>query len=167
MDPLTPGVYYTTQYDTGVAASTQSLVWASQGLVGPTVTGNNLNIPNAGTVLSANPQPGAPAGTPVTLFRVWEYANTQALCPETSGDNGTTWNSIDSAGINVSNNPAGVNSWKYKTIETLPDGNQNIVYCNVLGEVMLKVFYDINDAGNPSPGLRAPPQVYISWIRSA
>jgi RHS repeat-associated protein len=50
----------------------------------------------------------------------------------------------------ISNNPAGVNSWRYKTIETLPDGNQNIVYCNDLGEVMLKVFYDINDAGNPS-----------------
>jgi hypothetical protein len=50
----------------------------------------------------------------------------------------------------LSNNPAGVNSWRYKTIETLPDGNQNIVYSNDLGEVMLNVFHDINDAGNPA-----------------
>jgi RHS repeat-associated protein len=34
------------------------------------------------------------------------------------------------------------NSWKTKTIETLPDGNLNIVYTNWAGEVMLRVYHD-------------------------
>jgi YD repeat-containing protein len=33
----------------------------------------------------------------------------------------------------------GFNTWSNKTIETLPDGNSNIVYTNAYGEVMLKV----------------------------
>ena len=32
------------------------------------------------------------------------------------------------------------NHWKTRTIETLPDGNQNIVYLNHAGQTMLKVF---------------------------
>jgi RHS repeat-associated protein len=48
----------------------------------------------------------------------------------------------------TSTNPAGPASWQYKTIETLPDGNQNIVYCNSLGEVMLKVYNDVSDPAN-------------------
>src|SRR5207248_4288589 len=36
----------------------------------------------------------------------------------------------------------GFNNWVYKTVETLPDGNQNLVYCNWSGEVMLKVYHD-------------------------
>jgi RHS repeat-associated protein len=39
----------------------------------------------------------------------------------------------------------GVNSWQSKTIETLPDGNQNIVYSNYLGQTMLKVFQSGED----------------------
>jgi RHS repeat-associated protein len=35
------------------------------------------------------------------------------------------------------------NSWNFRTTETLPDGNQNIVYTNAFGEVMLKDFHDI------------------------
>jgi YD repeat-containing protein len=42
----------------------------------------------------------------------------------------------------TSNNPAGYNSWAVKTVETLPDGNENIVYSNFAGEQMLKVFED-------------------------
>src|SRR2546428_2937542 len=34
----------------------------------------------------------------------------------------------------------GFNNWKTKTTETLPDGNQNIVYTNYVGQVMLQVF---------------------------
>ena len=49
-----------------------------------------------------------------------------------------------------SKNPTNNNTWRYKTVETLPDGNKNIVYCNKLGEVMLKVFRDINDVANPT-----------------
>lgn len=42
----------------------------------------------------------------------------------------------------TSNNPAGYNSWAVKTAETLPDGNENIVYSNYAGEQMLSVFVD-------------------------
>ena len=43
----------------------------------------------------------------------------------------------------ASGNPAGYNSWAVKTVETLPDGNQDIAYTNAYGEVMLKVFHDV------------------------
>ena len=39
-----------------------------------------------------------------------------------------------------SSNPPGYNNWAMKTVETLPDGNENIVYTNYAGQVMLKVF---------------------------
>ena len=42
----------------------------------------------------------------------------------------------------TSENEDGHNSWKYKTVETLPDGNQNIVYMNYAGETMLSIFKD-------------------------
>ena len=42
----------------------------------------------------------------------------------------------------TSSNAAGYNSWATKTVETLPDGNQNIVYTNAYGEVMLEVYQD-------------------------
>jgi YD repeat-containing protein len=40
----------------------------------------------------------------------------------------------------TSSNPDGYNSWAVKTVETLPDGNQNVVYTNAYGGVMLKSF---------------------------
>ncbi len=39
-----------------------------------------------------------------------------------------------------SGNDDDINHWQTKTIETLPNGNQNIVYSNYLGQTMLKVF---------------------------
>jgi RHS repeat-associated protein len=42
----------------------------------------------------------------------------------------------------------GYNSWRHKTVETLPDGNQNIVYTNQIGEVMLSVYYDVSGSGS-------------------
>ncbi len=36
----------------------------------------------------------------------------------------------------------GYNNWRTKTVETLPDGNQNIVYTNFIGETILKIFKD-------------------------
>lgn len=100
IDPFQQGVYFTTQFTTGVAQSAGSLSWLSTGLTGPTINNNNLNIPNAGYILTSNPAPGTPAGTPVTLYRVWQYASGAALQPETSVDNGATWTSINSTGIN-------------------------------------------------------------------
>lgn len=37
-----------------------------------------------------------------------------------------------------SGNPEGYNSWQQKTIESLPDGSQNTVFTNHIGQVMLK-----------------------------
>ncbi len=42
----------------------------------------------------------------------------------------------------TSTNPAGYNSWAVKTVETLPDGNQDIIYSNFAGEQMLHIFLD-------------------------
>jgi len=42
----------------------------------------------------------------------------------------------------------GYNAWVRRTVETRPDGNQNIVYTNAAGEVMLSAFSDVSDAGN-------------------
>ena len=39
-------------------------------------------------------------------------------------------------------NADGYNSWKTKTVETLPGGTQNIVYSNYAGQTMLHVFKD-------------------------
>src|SRR5262249_34927209 len=36
----------------------------------------------------------------------------------------------------------GYNIWRRRTTETLPDGNQNIVYTNFAGEVMLAIYKD-------------------------
>ncbi len=99
LDPNNAGVFFGTQYDTGVSGSVTPLAWTSQGLTGPTVGGNNLNIPTAWNVSASNPPPGSPAGTPVTLFRLWQYADNQALIPEISVDGGTTWTATASAGI--------------------------------------------------------------------
>lgn len=46
----------------------------------------------------------------------------------------------------------GYNNWKMKTVETLPDGNVNIVYTNYAGQVMFKIF-------------RAGPQEWYEYYR--
>ena len=41
----------------------------------------------------------------------------------------------------------GMNEWKYRTIETLPDGSsQNVVYTNEFGEAMLNIFRESSSA---------------------
>ncbi|AGA25127.1 RHS repeat-associated core domain-containing protein [Singulisphaera acidiphila] len=42
----------------------------------------------------------------------------------------------------TSSNSNGMNRWKVKTVETLPDNNQLIVFTNYAGAIMLKVFRD-------------------------
>ncbi len=109
IDPTKRGVFYTTQAGTGGAASSGLLQWGSEGLTGPTVPGTgNLGIPTAGTVVAAPPAPNAPAGTPATLFRVWQYANQLAAMPEISTDGGKTWSTGAHTGdlLVGPNNPA-------------------------------------------------------------
>jgi RHS repeat-associated protein len=58
-------------------------------------------------------------------------------CTACTGGQGTyTYSYIESG------NAPGYNSWATKTVETLPDGNQNYVYSNSHGEVMLQVYAD-------------------------
>ncbi len=47
-------------------------------------------------------------------------------------------------------NPNGFNSWHTETVETLPNGNQNIVYTNYASEVMLVDSLDSVDPANPA-----------------
>ncbi len=52
-----------------------------------------------------------------------------------------------------STNPSpgsGTNAWVTRTTETRPDTNQNIVYANASGQVMVSAFSDVSDAGNAS-----------------
>jgi RHS repeat-associated protein len=44
----------------------------------------------------------------------------------------------------------GFNSWKYKTIETRPDGNKTITYSNAFGQEMLSVKQVLVDPANPA-----------------
>src|SRR5262249_28522466 len=89
IDPLAPRVWYTTQASTGTAGSTAPLQWVSQGLTGPTTAGGtNLDIPTAAVVVV-----GAPdfQGQPSKLYRVWQFANSNALFTEVSTDGGITF----------------------------------------------------------------------------
>jgi len=72
----------------------------------------------------------------------------------------------------TSTNPDGYNSWKYKTVETLPDGNQNIVYANYAGAMMLKVFSSPPSQGGAGGGgssssssSAAPPAQWYEFYR--
>src|SRR5207253_2927430 len=40
--------------------------------------------------------------------------------------------------------PEGYNSWALKSVEDLPDGNQNIVFLNFAGQVMLHVYKEVS-----------------------
>jgi RHS repeat-associated protein len=69
--------------------------------------------------------------------RVTEEIAQGAGCSACTGGLGTYTYSYT-----ASTNTAGFNSWAMKTTETLPDSNQNVVYTNAYGEVMLKAYTD-------------------------
>jgi RHS repeat-associated protein len=58
------------------------------------------------------------------------------------GDGGTSGLGTFTYTYTPSGNAPGINSWAVKTTEVLPDGNENIVYTNDGGEVMLGVYHD-------------------------
>src|SRR5207302_2769586 len=70
--------------------------------------------------------------------QVTEAVVQNAGCSSCSGGQGTYLYSYA-----TSSNSNGLNSWTYKSTETLPDGNSNIVYSNYAGETMLKVYHDV------------------------
>ena len=95
VDPYNVGTYYTTQVDTGGASFSPNTGWVSQGLLGPVVTIGaatfNLDIATAASILTAIP---AAPGDPVVLYRIWQFANPNALVPEFSTNDGVTWTAI-------------------------------------------------------------------------
>jgi FG-GAP-like repeat len=104
IDPDIVGSFFTTQVDTGVASYNPTDGWVSQGLSGPTnSSGVDLGIPTAVSILSATTATGS-----VNLYRIWEYANTGALLPEVSTDDGATWQAISAVpgGVSASLIPA-------------------------------------------------------------
>jgi RHS repeat-associated protein len=77
----------------------------------------------------------------------YQYDSSQHVTQAVIAGDGSTEGSGTGLGTytysySTSTNAAGYNSWATKTVETLPDGNQNIIYTNAYGEVMLAVYQD-------------------------
>lgn len=70
-------------------------------------------------------------------YRATEEIAQGAGCSACSGGLGTF-----TYAYTTSSNTPGYNSWTVRMVETLPDSNQNIVYTNAYGQVMLSVFHD-------------------------
>jgi RHS repeat-associated protein len=66
----------------------------------------------------------------------FEYDSAQRVVKETVKGGSQTF----SFAYSESTHADGFNSWKYKTVETLPDNSSNTVYCNYAGQPMLQVF---------------------------
>ena len=69
-----------------------------------------------------------------------EHAGANVLLHVGAGDEAYAYTS--------SGNSPGYDSWAMKTVETLPDGNQNIVYTNAFVQVMLLVYHDVTSNQN-------------------
>ena len=89
-------------------------------------------------MVAASINPLTASNVELALFAdyYFEYDDDRRLTKETVKSGSQTF-LFDYAESEFDN---GVNSWKTKTTETLPDGNQNIVYSNYAGQTMLKVF---------------------------
>jgi RHS repeat-associated protein len=77
----------------------------------------------------------------------FQYDSSQRVTQEVAAGAGASGGSSPGLGTftyayTASTNTPGLNSWAMKTVETLPDGNENIVYTNAAGEVMLFVYED-------------------------
>jgi RHS repeat-associated protein len=83
----------------------------------------------------------------------FEYDTSQRCTKHTVAGDGTTLGSGANGlgtytySYSTSSNSLGFNSWATKTVETF-DGNQNTVYTNGYGEVMLAVYHDATSGNN-------------------
>ena len=68
-------------------------------------------------------------------------------CSACTGGQGTYGYTYTSRTDDTSDQITDTNTWMSKTVETLPDGNQNITYYNRDGNVMLAVFKDTTTGG--------------------
>jgi hypothetical protein len=83
----------------------------------------------------------------------YQYDTQQRVTLETTQGAGAIGPGTYTYSYTTNTNPnytPGYNAWQTKTVETLPDGNENIYYTNYAGEVMLTDFSDINDPTNPA-----------------
>lgn len=65
----------------------------------------------------------------------FEYDGSKRVTKEVVHSNSSTY----TFAYHASGFSDGINRWKWRTTETCPDGNQNIVFTNYAGQVMLKV----------------------------
>jgi RHS repeat-associated protein len=78
----------------------------------------------------------------------FEYDSLQRVTKEMAKGDGTSMGGGGGLGTFtyayslMSPNAPAPNSWRYKTVETLPDASTDTVYANPYGEVMLRVFFD-------------------------
>jgi RHS repeat-associated protein/uncharacterized delta-60 repeat protein len=93
------------------------------------------------TPLLANPADLAPYASKYYeydwLQRVAKETVSGSGCSTCAGGQGTYQFSYATSG-----NSDGVNSWKYRTTELLPDGNANTIYSNYLQQTMVSVFQE-------------------------
>ncbi len=98
----------------------------------------------------SNPLTAAESGSPNSDIasyadNYFEYGGQHRVTKEIAADVGfgTYTFSYTQTGLTDPNpNAVDYNVWVMKTTETLPDGNQNIVYMNEIGQPMLKIFND-------------------------
>src|SRR5258707_1075575 len=86
-----------------------------------------------------------PADIASSADNYFEYDGKPRVTKEIAADVGfgTYTFSYTQTGLTDPNpNAVDYNVWVMKTTETLPDGNQNIVYMNEIGQPMLKIFND-------------------------
>jgi len=88
----------------------------------------------------------APSGWPYVSKEVinggsQEFTFTYSRRSGSSSSSGSS----GSSGSSVLGTIDDFNVWEYKTVETLPDSSQNIVYANVAGQTMLKIFKSGSD----------------------
>jgi len=72
--------------------------------------------------------------------RVTAAVDAAAGCSACSGGLGTfSYAYTSNSGFDGTGDP---NQWATKTVETLPDGNENVIYTNALGQTVLSVYED-------------------------
>jgi hypothetical protein len=99
IDPTNPNRLYISSAQTGSALTPGGLgAWQTDGLVGPNLAPIN---PDSFQVVAVAPAPGSPPDTPATVYRTWQFVQSNAVAPDVSTDGGLTFNGTSSAGISV------------------------------------------------------------------
>jgi hypothetical protein len=105
----------------------------------------------------ANPETATDAQIAPYAAHYFEYDDQFRVTKEIAagaGDDGTGGRGQFTFSYTVNEalaSPGDLNAWVVKTVETLPDGNQNIVYTNAARQVMLRVFKTRRPARSGGP----------------